>query len=117
MGHTDAPGVQMKLIGQLGAGDEGAVAAILAVAENRRAERDAVHAQLMRAPRHRQELEPGGAPARDVERAIVRDRALAVLVDRGDAFAAVAAPLGERAIDLAGARLRLADHDRPIELL
>src|SRR5262245_44340223 len=74
-------------------------AAILAVAEDRRAERDAVGAELMGASGHRHEDEPAYLVARMGDDGVAGDRRTAVLLVGHDALAETAPELRQRQID------------------
>src|SRR5690606_19396590 len=67
----DAAGVQMELARQAAAFEEGALAAIFAVAEDRRAEGGGVHADLMGAAGERPERDPGDLAPGMVDRRVV----------------------------------------------
>ncbi len=91
--------------------------AVLAVADDRVADRRHVDAQLVGPPGQRLQLDPAGTVPGAVDHAIAAARGLAFarLVDH-HLFAAGARLLGQRQVDHPVADLRHADHQRPIDL-
>ena len=79
---------------------EGLAAAIFAVAQDRRAHRHAMGAQLMGAPGDGHQRQPGRAPAGMLDHAVIGDGAPALLVGL-HLLAMAAALLGERQVDAA----------------
>src|SRR5271155_1642824 len=94
----------------------GGAAAILAVAEDRGAERDAMSAQLMGPPGDRQQREPTRPRPGVVDAPIIGDRGLAVRRSGADALAAASLLLRQRQIDAALHRRWQADDDSPVDL-
>src|SRR3954451_23904275 len=76
----EAARVQVQAMRRRASGELRRAAAILAVAEDRGAERGAMDAQLMRAPGHRQQRDPARLDARMIEHPVIGDGALAALV-------------------------------------
>src|SRR5690606_25163287 len=98
-------------------GQERVLPTVLAVADDRVADRRHVHAQLMSAAGQRLQLDPGGAVAGAVDHAVAGLRRLAVLHVDVHLLAAGARLLGERRIDRAVVDIGHADHQRPVDLL
>src|SRR3546814_20086856 len=94
----------------------GVGAGILAVAQYRRADRHHVGAELVRPSGPRPQRDPGEPLPRGFEDRIERDRRTAALRVGGYLLPALAADLAQRPVDLALARVRHADGDRPVDL-
>src|SRR5262245_32308501 len=111
--------VQMETLGIRNRRQQRLLAAILAVTQDRAADRRTMHAQLMRPAGARPERQQRRALARPIEHLKVRQRLLAFLViDLHElAVAANAGSLGEWQVDGALAPRRRPDDDCPIELL
>src|SRR5687768_16980340 len=116
MRHADRARMQMQQRLLRTAGQRRLAPAILEIAQDGRAERGAMDAELMRAPRLGQKRQPGRLPASAVDQAPMSDGPEPVLLVRRDALAARARELGERQIDGSDIALGHADRHRPIEL-
>src|SRR5215472_7890009 len=97
------------------AGEERPPAAIFAITQDRRAEGDAMCAQLMRTARDGDQREPGCAPGGVLDHTIERDGALALLIGVHP-FAVAPALLGEGKVDAAFGWLGKPDDGRPVDL-
>ena len=114
----EAARVQVQAMRRRAPGELRRGAAILAVAEDRRAERGAMGAQLMRAPGDRQQRDPARPAAGMVDHAVIGDGALAASRRHARARARLALappPLESAEIDAAPLRPRQAGDDRPID--
>src|SRR3546814_16646298 len=73
--------------------------AVLAVAEDRRAEFRHVHTQLMGTPGHRKQRHPGDLVAEPLDRGVAGHRALALLRVERHLLAGTARQLGDRSAE------------------
>ena len=80
MGEADGPGMQVQLAADSLLRQERSSAAILAVAENGRAELHAMGAELMRPPGARLQGQPGSLTAGALDDAVLGDRRQSILV-------------------------------------
>ena len=101
---------------RLDALQHGGAAAVLAVAQDRRAERGTVRAQLVRAPGARHQLDPSRLMAGAVDHPIVGDRALPSSSSSRMRSKPLPPLLAEREVDAAALGKRNADRDRPVGL-
>src|SRR5215469_275210 len=90
--------------------------AIFGVTEDRRADRGAMSAELVRPAGDRHQREPARLCSDAIDDPVIGDRAPALLSIGTNAFAAPAYHLRERQVDTALSYLRPADDDRPIGL-
>src|SRR3954471_12332804 len=118
MRDFEAARVQVQAMPRRASGELRRAAAILAVAKDRRAERGAMDAQLMRAPGNRQQRDPARLDASVIENPVIGDRALAALVVGMHALTPAttfgAAALRKPEIDAAPLRARQSGDDRPV---
>src|SRR5690606_30991744 len=99
------------------AGQEGVLTAVLAVADDRMADRRHVHAQLVRAAGQRLQLDPGGTVAGAIDHAVASPGRLAAFGVDVHFFSAGAGLFGERRIDRPVVDIGHADHQGPVYLL
>ena len=110
------PCVQVHLAAD-GAGQERLLPAVFAVANDRKADRRHMHAQLVGAPGHGLQFHPRGAVAGAIKHAVAGagGLALAAFIDH-HLLAAGAGLLGQRQFDQAFFDRWHADHQRPVDL-